>query len=186
MTISALIWCLLALSSVESGENHFVQLKKSRRHLSVLSMNDTAGKSIVIGIDALHLMRLLEMDPNIYVLYIGDRIEFERSFGGSKKAMHITLKQIKENTLQIPKGRTLILICSSGQKSPVAAKILSTHGYVVYYLIGGMKALNETENRKPMLMKEKHEIENENKTIREKNNEQHQPSSIFEEEDMGC
>jgi len=186
ITITAFVSCLLVVAPAKSGENHSIRLKTSRQHSSVLAMDDTAGEGMVIGIDARHLLRLMEIDPNLYVLYIGSSTEFERRFGGSKNAVHISLKQIKENTLQFPKDRTLILICPSGQQSPVAAKILSTRGFVVYYVIGGMKALNKLENHKPMLMKEKPDPENGKKTIRQKNDEQRHPESIFEEEDMGC
>jgi len=186
ITITAFVLCLLVVAPAKSGENHSVRLKTSRQHSSVPAMDDTAGKGMVIGIDARHLLRLMEIDTNLYVLYIGSGTEFERRFGGSKNAVHISLKQIKENTLQFPKDRTLILICPSGQQSPVAAKILSARGFVVYYLIGGMKALNKLENHKPMLMKEKPDTENGEKTIRQKNDEQRHPESIFEEEDMGC
>jgi len=88
--------------------------------------------------------------------------------------------------LQIPRDRTLILICPFGQQSPVAAKILSARGYVVYYVIGGVKALNKPENHKPMLMKEKPDPENGKITIPQKNDESHPFEFIFEEEDMGC
>jgi rhodanese-related sulfurtransferase len=186
IAVSAFIYCLLVVVPAKSDENHFVRLTTSRQHPSALALDDAAGKGMVIGIDASHLLRLMEMDHNLYVLYIGDGTEFERWFGGSKKAEHFTLKQIKENTLQFPKDRTLVLICPSGEQSPAAAKILSARGYVVYYVIGGMKALNKLENHKPMFMKEKHDQENGGKTIRQKKNEQHHPEFIFEEEDMGC
>ena len=186
ITITAFVLCLLVVAPAKSGENHSIRLKTSRQHSSVLAMDDTAGEGMVIGIDARHLLRLMEIDPNLYFLYIGGSTEFERRFGRSKNAVHISLKQIKENTLQFPKDRTLILICPSGQQSPVAAKILSARGFVVYYVIGGMKALNKLENHKPMLMKEKSDQENGKKTIRQKNDEQRHPESIFEEEDMGC
>jgi len=184
--ISAIVWCLLVAAAVESGENNFIRLKTSRRHSSVLAMDDTSGKGMVIGIDAPRLLRLMGIDPNLYVLYIGSGIGFERRFGGSKNAVHISLKQIKENTLQLPGDKTLILICPFGQQSPVAAKILSARGYVVYYVIGGVKALNKLENHKPMLMKEKPDPENGKITIPQKNDEPHPFEFIFEEEDMGC
>jgi rhodanese-related sulfurtransferase len=175
ITIIFFVLCLLVVAPAKSGENHSVRLKTSRQHSSVLAMNDIAGKGMAIGIDARHLSRLMKIDPNLYVLYIGSGTEFERRFGGSKNAVHISLKQIKENTLQVPKNRTLILICPSGQQSPVAAKILSARGFVVYYLIGGMKALNKLENHKPMPMKKEPE----------KKDEQRHPEFTIEE-DMGC
>ena len=186
ITISTFAWSLLVVAAAESGENHSVRLKTSRRHSSVLPMDDSAGKGMVIGIDARHLLRLMKIDPNLYVLYIGGGTEFERRFGGSKKAVHTSLNQIKENTLKIPDDRTLILICPTGQQSPVAARILSARGYVVYYLLGGMDALNQLENHKSMHMEKKHVQEQREKTIRQKNDEPQYPKSIFEEEDMGC
>ena len=184
--ISAFAGCLLVVAAAESGENHSVRLKTSRRHSSVLALDDPASKGMVIGIDARHLLRLMKIDPNLYVLYIGGGTEFERRFGGSKKAVHTSLNQIKENTLKIPDDRTLILICPSGQQNLVAAKILSARGYVVYYLIGGMNALNQLENHKSMHKEEKPVQEQGEKTIRQKNDAPQYPGSIFEEEDMGC
>ena len=186
VAVSAFIYCLLVVTPAKSGEKHSVWLKTSRQHSSVLALDDAAGKGMAIGIDARHLRRLMEMDPNLYVLYIGGGTEFERWFSGSKKAEHTTLKQIKENILQFPRDRTLILICPSGKQSAVAAKILSARGLVVHYVIGGMKALNQLENQKPVRMKQEPHPEKEKKTIRHKKNEQHNPESIFEEEDMGC
>ncbi|MEJ2658798.1 MAG: rhodanese-like domain-containing protein [Desulfobacterales bacterium] len=180
IAVSAFVGCLFIVAPAKSEENHSTQFKTSGRYPNVLSMNDTAGKGLAIGIDARHLLRLMEMDPNLYVLYIGSGAEFERWFDGSKKAVHTSLNQIKENTLKISKDRTLVLICPFGQQSPVAAKILSARGYVVYYVVGGMKALNKLKKQRP-------HRENEKKTIRQKKNERHQPESIFnEEEDMGC
>lgn len=185
ITVSAFIGCLLVVVPAKSGENRFVLLKTSRQHSSILSLNDIAGKGMVIGIDARHMLRLMEMDSNLYVIFIGNGTEIERRYGGFK-AVHITLKQIKENKLQFPKDRTLILICTSGQQSLMAAKILASKGLVVHYVIGGMNALNKLENQKPMLLKEKTNPEKEKKTIRHKENGQHYPESIFDEEDMGC
>jgi rhodanese-related sulfurtransferase len=186
IALSAFAWCLLVVAPAKSGENHSVGPKTSRQHHRVLAMNDSADKGMVVGIDARHLLRLMEMDPNVYVLYIGSGTEFKRWLSGFKNAVPISLKQVKENALEIPKGKTLILICPSGQQSPVAAKTLSARGYVVYYVIGGIKALNKYENHKPMLQEEKPGQEHGEKTIRQKNNEPHYPKSIFEEEDMGC
>jgi rhodanese-related sulfurtransferase len=186
ITFTFFVLCLIVVIPAKSGENHFLRLKTRRQHSSALALRDADSKGMVIGIDAAHLLRLMEMDPNLYVLYIGGGTEFERRFGGSKNAVHISLKQIKENTLKFPKNRTLILICPSGQQSPVAARIISARGFVVYYLIGGMKALNKFEDSKPMLLKEKPDQENGKKNIRQKKDEQRHPESIFEEEDMGC
>lgn len=141
---------------------------------------------MVIGIDARQLLRLIGIDPNLYVMYIGSGTEFESRFGGSIKAVHTSLNQIKENTLKIPDDRTLILICPSGRQSHVAAKIISARGYVVYYLIGGMNGLNQLENHKSKHREEKHLQEQRKKINRPKNDEPQHPKSIFEEEDMGC
>lgn len=184
--ISAFAWCLLVVAAVESAENHPVRLKTSRHHASVLAMDDSASKGMVIGIDARHLLRLIGIDPNIYVIYIGGGTEFESRFGGSIKAVHTSLNQIKANTLKIPDDRTLILICPSGRQSHVAAKIISARGYVVYYLIGGMNGLNQLENHKSMHREEKHLQEQRKKINRPKNDGPQHPKSIFEEDDMGC
>jgi rhodanese-related sulfurtransferase len=185
--VSVAIWCLLVVAPAKSDENHSVwRIKTSRQHSSILALDNIAGRGMAIGIDVRQLLRLMEMDPNLYVLYIGGATEFERWFGGFKKAEHITLKQIKENTLRLPKDRTLILICPSGQQSLVAAKILSSRDYIVYYVIGGIKALNKLENHKSKPMKEEPNPEKEKNIIRQKKDEQRPPKSIFEEEDMGC
>jgi rhodanese-related sulfurtransferase len=188
ISVSAFVWCLLVVAPAKSGENHSVGLETSRQHHRVLAIDDTADKGMVVGIDAGHLFRLMEMDPNVYVLYIGSGSDFKHWFGGSKNAVHITLNQVKENTLKLPKDKTLILICPSGQQSPVAAKKLSARGYVVYYVVGSIQALIKFEKNKPKPMKEKPDQENRGKNIRQqqKNDEPHYPESIFEEEDMGC
>jgi rhodanese-related sulfurtransferase len=186
IAVSVMVWSLLVVAPAKSGENQSVGLKTSRRHSTVPAMSDTAGKGMVIGIDARHLLRLMEMDPNIYVLYIGSSIDFRHWFAGSKNAVHITLKQVKDNTLQLPKDKTLILICPSGQQSPAAAKKLTARGYVVYYVIGGIEAMNKYEKHKSMPQKEKPVQESGGKIIRQKNHEPHYPESTFEEEDMGC
>jgi rhodanese-related sulfurtransferase len=186
IVLSAFVWSLLVVVPAKSGENLSVGLKTSRRHSRVPAMDETAGKGMVIGIDVPHLLRLMELDPNVYVLYAGKGNDFKRWFGGSKNAVHISLKQVKENTLRLPKEKTLILICPSGQQSPVAAKTLSARGHVVYYVIGGIKSLNEFENHKPMSIEEKTDTARGETTIRQKNNEPRYPKSVFEEEDMGC
>lgn len=185
--VSVVICCLLVVTPAKSDENHFVRrINTSRQHSSLLALDNISGRGMAIGIDGRRLLQLIKMDPNVYVLYIGDSNEFERWIGGSIKATHITLKQIKENNFVFPKDKTLILICPSGKQNLVAAKILADRGLVVYYVIGGMKALNKFDNKKPLPMKQELHLEKEKKSIRHKKNEQHSPESIFEEEDMGC
>jgi rhodanese-related sulfurtransferase len=183
---SAFVWCLVVVAPAKSGDAPSAGLKTSRYHSSVPAVNVTAGKGMAIGIDAGHLLRLMERDPNVYVLYIGGSVDFRHWFGEIKNAVHVTLKQVKDDTLAFPKDKTLILICPSGLQSLAAAKTLSARGYVVYYVIGGISALNKYENHKPMPLEEKPGQEHGEKTIRQKNNEPHYPESIFEEEDMGC
>lgn len=186
LVVSAFVWCLFIFAPAATGEPPSIGPKTRRQYSSVPAVDGPADKGMVVGIDAGHLLRLMEMDPNVYVLYIGSSVALRPWFGKFKNAVHITLKQVKGNALNLPKDKTLILICPSGQQSPLAAKTLSARGYVVYYVIGGIKALNEYENHKPIPQGKKPGQEHGKRTIRKKNHEPHYPESIFEEEDMGC
>jgi rhodanese-related sulfurtransferase len=50
--------------------------------------------------------------------------------------MHIPLPELRDRLAEIPKERDLIVYCQSGQRSYVACRILSQHGYRCWNLSG--------------------------------------------------
>jgi rhodanese-related sulfurtransferase len=50
----------------------------------------------------------------------------------------IPVDELTSKMARIPKGREIICICESGSRSSVAARLLSTQGYKISNMRGGM------------------------------------------------
>jgi len=55
-------------------------------------------------------------------------------------AQHIPLGELRERLAEVPKDRTVLAVCRSGQRSEAATRGLRTLGYTVENLEGGVTA----------------------------------------------
>lgn len=68
------------------------------------------------------------------------REPFEWNAGHIEGAQHIPMGEIAERLDEIPDGRELVAVCRSGNRSSEVARLLSSKGFDVDNLDGGMKA----------------------------------------------
>ena len=59
--------------------------------------------------------------------------------GRIRGAVHIPLHELSARAGALPRDRTLITVCRSGNRSAAAARLLTRAGYEVENLAGGMK-----------------------------------------------
>ncbi len=74
-------------------------------------------------------------------LLIDVRERSEFAAGHAPKARHLPLSRLldqRRNT--VPQGRTLVLVCRSGNRSRRAARLLARQGFDVVNVAGGMNA----------------------------------------------
>ena len=57
-------------------------------------------------------------------------------------AINLPMRKIEAGQITLPKGRTLIVYCDSGNASIQAARILDEMGYHVINCVGGLKNYN--------------------------------------------
>ncbi|WP_457553517.1 rhodanese-like domain-containing protein [Desulfobacula sp.] len=111
------------------------------------SAQHQTGKVIKIGVQI--LSNLLQIDPNLYLVDVQKMEDFNGPTGHIDSAVHIDLDAVFRNPNQLPHGKTLVFISTSGNKSSRAARAVADKGYVAYYLEGGMMEWNKDSNQTP-------------------------------------
>lgn len=71
-------------------------------------------------------------------MLIDVRESSEYRSGHAPGARHISVQVIERRLGEIPKERQIIVVCQSGMRSQRAAEILSSNGYQVLNVSGGM------------------------------------------------
>jgi len=136
----------------------------------------------VLEIDVSTLRRLIQMDPNLYLVDVRETDELTGPLGHIKQAAHIPLGDVLKNSAQFPRNKTLVFICRSGRRSRVAALAVAAKGRVAYSVKGGMRAWNKLSDQKPLAEPgETKPNQQERKIPLERDDD---PGSI--ERDMGC
>lgn len=70
------------------------------------------------------------------LLYLDVRSAGERDKGAIDSSLHIPLDELRERLGELPRDRTLVVYCQSGQRSYTACRILSQHGFDCLNLTG--------------------------------------------------
>lgn len=68
------------------------------------------------------------------------RSKSEWNAGHSPLAQHVSLDVLGEKMRRIPKGKPVVVVCRSGNRSRGATRHLRVAGYEAYNLAGGMRA----------------------------------------------
>jgi rhodanese-related sulfurtransferase len=87
-------------------------------------------------LDPAQVQERLSQSPRPFLLDVRTAGEYQQ--GHIQGAELIPLDQLSAKLARIPKGREIICVCASGSRSSVAASHLSTQGYQVSNLRGGM------------------------------------------------
>lgn len=93
-------------------------------------------KTSAIDITATDLDRRLKADEGLFLVDVREPWEFSQGhIAGSKL---IPLGQLSGQMARLPKDKTLVAVCRTGNRSSVATSILQRAGYEVLNLKGGV------------------------------------------------
>lgn len=81
--------------------------------------------------------QMIKNDKNIYILDVRTPPEIKAD-GKIPNSHLIPLYQLSKNIDKIPKNKKIIVYCRSGNRSVSAARLLSSLGYEVYNINGGI------------------------------------------------
>lgn len=81
--------------------------------------------------------QMMKEDKNIYILDVRTPLEV-KSEGKIPNSNLIPLHELSKKVNQIPKDKKIIVYCRNGIRSITASRILSSLGYKVYNLNGGI------------------------------------------------
>ena len=92
----------------------------------------------VPNITAVELSEKLKFGKHPLVLDVRQPDEFRQ--GHIRGAKLIPLNELYKRMGELPKGREIVCICATGNRSRSASKILAREGYTVFNAQGGMMA----------------------------------------------
>jgi len=75
------------------------------------------------------------------------RDDEERAAGFIPGSLHIPLNELRRRLEELPRDRTLVAYCHSGQRSYFAARLLSQHGFDVRNLTGAWRTWNAARHQ---------------------------------------
>lgn len=78
-----------------------------------------------------------ELD-DVFLLDVREDVEWEA--GHVEEAVHIPMGQLNDRIAEIPRDRTIVCVCRSGQRSRAVTDALNRAGYTAHNLEGGMHA----------------------------------------------
>ena len=81
-------------------------------------------------------LELLMKDPDAQIVDVRTQSEYETMH---IKGMHIPLDELRDRIHEIPKDKTVYVVCQSGLRSYVACRILHAYGYECRSLSGGLR-----------------------------------------------
>jgi NADPH-dependent 2,4-dienoyl-CoA reductase/sulfur reductase-like enzyme/rhodanese-related sulfurtransferase len=104
-----------------------------------------AAQNVLVGDVALAQWNdIASLDPGTTLLLDVRRLD-ERVQGFIPESVHIPLDDLRWRLSELPRDRELITYCHSGQRSYIAARILSHHGFRVRNLTGSYRTWRATQ-----------------------------------------
>lgn len=90
-------------------------------------------------------LELCQRDSSVVLLDVRTCEEYNNELGHVANTMLIPVQELEQRIgeLQQFKGKTIVAICRSGNRSGVAASLLSRHGFAAMNMEGGMIRWNE-------------------------------------------
>ncbi|RUM62192.1 MAG: rhodanese-like domain-containing protein [Sulfurimonas sp.] len=97
---------------------------------------------IFTNFETLHVNQayeLLQQHPDeVFLLDVRSQNEYLND-GRIAKSKLIPLGVLEQNIATLPKDKTILVYCRSGNRSVSASRILADHGFKVYNIDGGMR-----------------------------------------------
>jgi rhodanese-related sulfurtransferase len=104
---------------------------------------ENAAPSTGLEVDTARLAEMISADA---VEVIDVRRDYEYEAGHLPGARHIELNDLTANAESIPKDRTVVFYCRTGNRSSMAAEAFDQAGYDAHNLAGGIAAWVDLEN----------------------------------------
>ena len=96
------------------------------------------------GVEDIDPKELLALKANVVIIDVRKPDEFSGELGHIAGAKMIVLDTLPDNMDQIPKDKTIVFVCRSGNRSGRATEFALEEGYEhVYNMAGGMLRWNE-------------------------------------------
>jgi len=100
----------------------------------------SSGSGGIQEVSAVEAAAMIEKDPSLVVLDVRTKQEFDSPGGHLKGAILLPVQELQARVSELDryKDRTIIAVCRSGNRSGVATGFLSSIGFRVLNLAGGM------------------------------------------------
>ena len=85
----------------------------------------------------LHVQDFARLDAHAQIIDV--RTEDEYAAGHLDKSRHIPIDELRERLHELDKGQEVYLVCQSGLRSYLAARMLTQHGFSATHLAGGYR-----------------------------------------------
>ena len=79
-------------------------------------------------------------DARDRVAFLDVREWYEWESGTVAGALHIPIRQLRDQIDEVPRDRPVVVVCQIGQRSALAAEFLNRQGYEAHNLEGGVEA----------------------------------------------
>ncbi len=113
------------INYIQGGIKSYVASGRPTEKIELLSASD--------------LKKRMDQKEDFLIIDVRNKNEFERVH--FRDALHIPLRFLEERIQEVPQEKMLVIHCSSGIRSGIAASILKTQGYrKLYNLAGGITA----------------------------------------------
>jgi NADPH-dependent 2,4-dienoyl-CoA reductase/sulfur reductase-like enzyme/rhodanese-related sulfurtransferase len=104
-----------------------------------INLAGMAAQNILSGkVTVIHWHDLISLDPDATQI-LDVRRSDERAAGFIPASLHIPLDELRQRLGELPHQREIIIYCQSGQRSYLAARLLSQNGFRVRSLSGGYR-----------------------------------------------
>ena len=74
------------------------------------------------------------------VAFLDVREWYEWDAGTIEGAVHIPIRQLRDQLEAVPRGKPVVVICQIGQRSALGAEFLNRNGFEAHNLEGGVEA----------------------------------------------
>lgn len=99
----------------------------------------SAGKMILRSVPPAEALRLQQTRSDL--IFLDVRTPQERSYGAIPGTRLVSIYDLMQGSVPLPKDKPILLVCAVGGRSYVAAQVMSRQGFQeVYNLSGGIKA----------------------------------------------
>ena len=103
------------------------------------------------GLKQWHLQDMHQLPRDGSVTLLDTRTVEEYSSGHIEGFVNIPIDELRERIVEIQAGKPVYVICQSGLRSYIAARILEGHGFETYTFAGGFRFYDAVMNDRALI-----------------------------------